>query len=114
MVELVLPFIGNITIWPYVVAAIAILLIWDHIPDIVKSLGVLVWNLLKKLLGKVGSAAVKATDKVIDVVDDKPKDEALAALQKLAEVAVHDFSPEALAKVVGLYPEVQKQIREVK
>lgn len=120
MYEIVLPLIGEITIWPYVLAMIVILGVWDHLPAILKF----AFLKLKDLIGwAFGLAFNKAKDVAGDVVDavtnDAPKKlsstDPLPALQTLTECAVRNSTPEMLTKVVSLYADVQKQLRsEVK
>jgi len=119
MYEIVLPLIGNITIWPYVLAAIVILGVWDHLPAILKFA-------FLKFKDLVGWAFGIAFNKAKDVVNEVNKPDTigspekqktadpLPALQTLTECAVRNSTPEMLTKVVSLYADVQKQLREVK
>jgi hypothetical protein len=123
MYDLVLPFIGNISIWPYVIGAIVILLIWDYVPTLLKLVITGAWKLARKAGSAVAAGAVEVArdvkDDVVNAVNQessKPdaKIAPLPALQKLTEYAVFEASPEVLAKVTALYGDVQKQLRESK
>ena len=119
MYEIVLPLIGEITIWPYVLAMIVILGVWDHLPAILKF----AFLKLKDLIGwAFGMAFNKAKDVVNEVsnpdavgsTQKQTSADPLPALQTLTECAVRNSTPEMLTKVVSLYADVQKQLREAK
>ena len=116
MYEIVLPLIGNITIWPYVLAAIVILGVWDHLPAILKFAFMQGKAFFGYLFGKAYDAASGKAKEVVETVthSDPVKQKSadpLPALQTLTECAVRNSTPEMLTKVVSLYADVQKQLR---
>lgn len=108
MYELTLPFLGTISLWPYVIAAVVLLLVWDHLPTLFKSAISFVGSILGKLfvsgVKKVADPATVATVKT-DV------ETSLAALQNMTVWAVKEGGPEVLSKITSLYHDLQAELQ---